>query len=107
MTEPFRLEEATIAQLHAAIRDGRTTVVSVVAQYIDRAKAYTGVCPLLVTETGCRAPPPPGTARAGAPLSFPTEPVAAATLFPDLDKYEGPPLEFGRMEATASDSSVP
>ena len=25
---------------------------------------------------------------------------------PDLDKYRGPPLEFGRMEATASDPSV-
>ena len=25
---------------------------------------------------------------------------------PDLDKYKGPPLEFGRMEATASDPAV-
>jgi hypothetical protein len=32
--------------------------------------------------------------------------VKATTLFPDVDKYRGPPLEFGRMEATASDPSV-
>jgi hypothetical protein len=44
--------------------------------------------------------------RAAAPLSFPAETVRASTLLPDLDKYKGPPLEFGRMEATASDPSV-
>ena len=27
-------------------------------------------------------------------------------LFPDLDRYQGPPLEYGRMEPTASDPSV-
>jgi amidase len=32
--------------------------------------------------------------------------VKASTLLPDLDQYQGPPLEFGRMEATASDPSV-
>ena len=30
--QPFRLEEATIPELHAAIRDGRTTCVQVVQQ---------------------------------------------------------------------------
>ena len=44
--------------------------------------------------------------RGGAPLAFPTETVAASTIFPDLDKYQGPPLEFGRMEPTASDPRV-
>ena len=44
--------------------------------------------------------------RAGAPLRFPTETVAAAAILPDLDKYAGPPLEWGRMEATASDPAV-
>src|SRR3954452_577199 len=105
-TQPFRVEETTIEELHAAIRNGRTTVVAVVRQYIDRAKAYNGPCSLLVTENGGPAAPPAGTIRAGAPLAFPTETVAAATLFPDLDKYQGPPLEFGRMEPTASDPSV-
>ena len=47
-----------------------------------------------------------GTTRAGSPLLFPTKTVAASSLIPNLDQYAGPPLEFGRMEATASDPSV-
>ena len=39
-------------------------------------------------------------------MHFPTETVKASALLPDLDKYKGPPLEFGRMEATASDPDV-
>ena len=31
--EPFRLDEATIGELHAAIRAGRTTCVAVVQHY--------------------------------------------------------------------------
>jgi len=102
----FRLEEATIDELHAAIRAGRTTCVAVVRQYIERARAYNGVACLLVTEDGAPVPEAAGTVRADAPLAFPTETVAASTLFPDLDKYQGKPLEFGRMEATASDPGV-
>ena len=34
---PFQLEEATITELHDAIRAGNTTVVQVVQKYIDRA----------------------------------------------------------------------
>src|SRR4051794_11390036 len=30
----------------------------------------------------------------------------ASNVLPDLEQYTGPPLEFGRMEATASDPSV-
>lgn len=52
------------------------------------------------------SPPCPGTVRAQAPLQFPAETVAAATVLPDLDRYAGPPLEYGRMEATASDPEV-
>jgi amidase len=48
-----------------------------------------------------------GTVRAGAPLAFPTGTVKASTVFPDLDRYKGKPLEYGRMEATASDPTVP
>jgi hypothetical protein len=40
---PFRLEEATIDQLHMAIRAGRTTCVAIVQHYIERARAYNGV----------------------------------------------------------------
>jgi len=103
---PFRLEEATIEELRQAIRAGHTTCVQVVQHYIDRARAYNGVCSVLVTEDGARVPEAEGTVRAGAPLRFPTETVKAAEIFPDLDRYKGPPLEFGHMEATASDPSV-
>src|SRR5712691_7229029 len=103
---PFRLEEATIDELHAAIQAGETNCVAVVRRYIERARAFNGVASLLVTEDGGQIPEASGAVRAGAPLAFPTDTVKAATLFPDLDKYRGPPLEFGRMEATASDPSV-
>jgi Asp-tRNA(Asn)/Glu-tRNA(Gln) amidotransferase A subunit family amidase len=106
INKPFCIEEATIAELHQAIRDGRTTCVDVVKQYIARARAYNGPSSLLVTESGAPVPQATGTVRAQAPLKFPTESVKAATLLPDLDQYQGPPLEFGRMEPTASDPSV-
>jgi amidase len=105
-SEPFRLEEATIGELHQAIRTGRTTCLSVVQHYIERARAFNGVCSLLVTEDGAAAPEARGAMRAGAKLRFPTETVNASVLFPDLHKYAGKPLEFGRLEATASDPSV-
>ena len=102
----FRLEEATIADLHAAIQAGETTCVAVVQGYIDRVRAYNGVPSLLVTEDGAPIPPAAGAVRGGQPIRFPTETVPAAAVFPDLDKYQGPPLEFGRMESTASDPTV-
>ena len=49
---PFRLEEATIDELHAAIQAGETNCVAVVRQYIERARAYNGVASRLVTEDG-------------------------------------------------------
>ncbi len=103
---PFQLEEATIADLHRAIRAGQTTCVAVVQHYIDRARAYNGVASALVTEDGAPVAEAPGAVRAGAALRFPTETVKAATILPDLDRYRGPPLEFGRMEPTASDPAV-
>src|SRR5260370_34067281 len=104
--KPLRLEEATIDELHAAIRAGETTCVAVVEHYIARARAYNGVASLLVTEDGAAVPEAAGTVRAGAPLRFPTETVKAAAILSDLNKYRGKPLEFGRMETTASDPSV-
>lgn len=103
---PFVLEEATIASVQSAIREGQVTCVGVVQGYLDRAKAYNGVSNALLTADGAPIPPAPGQVRAGAPLKFPTQTVKASTLLPDLDQYIGPPLEFGRMEATASDPSV-
>ena len=102
----FRLEEATIADLHEAIRAGKITLVEVVQRYLDTARAYNGVACLLLTEDRCNFPEAKGAARALAPLQFPTETVKASTILPDLDKYKGPPLEFGRMEPTASDPDV-
>ena len=103
---PFRLVEATIAQLHAAIQSGQTTCAAVVQEYLTRARAYNGVASILVTQDGRPVPPAPGAVRAQAPLQFPTETVKASEILPDLDQYQGPPLEFGRMEPTASDPQV-
>src|SRR6267154_366524 len=106
-TVPFRLEEATIDDLHAAIRSGATTVVAVVQHYLARVRAYNGVASALVTADGAPVAEAAGVVRGGAALKFPTQTVKASTILPDLDKYHGPPLEFGRMEATASNPKVP
>jgi amidase len=103
---PFCLEEATIEQLHRAIRAGQTNCVAVVQHYIERARAYNGVASVLVTEDGAAIPEARGAVRALAPLRFPTATVRASSILPDIEKYRGKPLEFGRMEATASDPSV-
>src|SRR5262245_19351360 len=103
---PFCLEEATIEELHQAIRDGGTTCIAVVRHYLARARAFNGVASALVTADGAGVPEASGATRAGKPLRFPTRTVKAAAVLPDLDKYVGPPLEFGRMEATASDPHV-
>ncbi|MDH3738624.1 MAG: amidase family protein, partial [Alphaproteobacteria bacterium] len=104
--KPFRLEEATIDEMHAAIRSGETTCVEIVEAYITRARAYNGVASMLVTEDGMPVPEARGVTRAGAAIEFPTDTIAASQVLPDLDKYQGPPLEFGRMEATASKPDV-
>ena len=77
-SKPFRVEEATIDDLHEAIKAGRTTCVDVVRQYIARARAFNGVATQLVTADGAPAPERPGTMRAGAPLKFPTATVKAS-----------------------------
>jgi amidase len=102
----FAVEESTIESLHAAINSGQTTCQSVVQAYIDRAKAYNGVCTALVTEDGADIAPRTGYVRAGAPLVFPTRTVKATTILPDLDQYQGLPLDYGRMEQTVSDPTV-
>ncbi len=102
----FHLEEATIGDVHRAIREGQLTCVDLVQRYLDRAQAYNGVSHRLVTPDGASIPPSPGVVRAGSPLEFPTETVAIADVLPDFDEYAGPPIEFGRMEPTASDPTV-
>ncbi|HEX5048819.1 MAG TPA: amidase family protein [Gammaproteobacteria bacterium] len=103
---PFELEETTIAELHDAIQDGRTTCTQVVQSYIERARAYNGVCTALVTKDGAPIAPAKGSVRTGKPTEFPTPTVAVSTILPDVDKYEGLPLDLGRMEPTISDPSV-
>lgn len=102
----FSLVEATIDELHAAIKSGQTTCVEIVQHYIDRARAYNGVSSTLVTEDGAPVPEATGAVRAKEALRFPTQTVKADTILPDLDKYKGTPIEYGRMEATASDPGV-
>jgi amidase len=102
----FEVEEATIAGIHTAITSGRTTCRGVVQAYIDRAKAYNGICTSLLTSNGADVAPAKGYVRAGAPLVFPTRTVKASTILPDLDQYRGLPLDYGRMERTVSDPGV-
>ena len=58
--KPFRLEEATIDELHAAIRAGQITCVEVVQHYLARARAYNGVASRLVTRDGLPVAPATG-----------------------------------------------
>ncbi len=102
----FQLEEAKIADIHGAIKTSQITCTELVQAYFDRAQAYNGVCTQLVTKDGAPIPAALGAVRAGSPLVFPTETVPVSRIFPDFDQYEGPPFDFGRMEATASDESV-
>ncbi|MDH3508585.1 MAG: amidase family protein [Gammaproteobacteria bacterium] len=102
----FRLEEATIADVHRAIQAGELTCLGLVESYLDRARVYNGVTNQLVTRDGEPVEAVPGTVRAGAPLQFPTQTVAITEFLPNFEDYEGPPIEFGRMEPTASDPTV-
>lgn len=102
----FQLEEATIAEMHAAIVAGEITCVGIVEHYIARARAMNGVASMLVTADGKPVPPAKGAVRVGKPLEFPTETVPVSEIYPDLEKYAGKPLELGRMEPTASDPDV-
>jgi Asp-tRNA(Asn)/Glu-tRNA(Gln) amidotransferase A subunit family amidase len=103
---PFPVEEAGIADLQNAIQDGRSSCKQIVQAYLDRARAYNGACTALVTKDGANIPQSWGTLRATRPLKFPTRTVAVASVLPDFANYKGLPIEYGRMEATASDPSV-
>ncbi|MFN7936105.1 MAG: amidase family protein [Bryobacteraceae bacterium] len=104
--QPFRIEEASITDIQTAIRSGRTTCQGVVQSYLERTKAYNGACTALVTKDGAPIPPSFGMIRGGARLPYPTQTVAAASVFPNFDQYSGPPLDLGRMEPSISDPEV-
>jgi Asp-tRNA(Asn)/Glu-tRNA(Gln) amidotransferase A subunit family amidase len=59
-----------------------------------------------VTNDGAPVPAATGVVRGGEALKFPTQTVKASAILPDLEKYQGTPIEFGRMEATASKPDV-
>src|SRR5690349_22758812 len=96
----FHVEEATIADIHRAIQSGDTTCQQVIQAFVDRARAYNGICTRLVTADGKPIKPGKGIVRAGAPLVFPKDTVAVSKILPDFDQYKGLPIEYGRMEAT-------
>jgi Asp-tRNA(Asn)/Glu-tRNA(Gln) amidotransferase A subunit family amidase len=103
---PFAVEESTISGLHAAIRSGATTCEQVVQAYMERTRAYNGACTALVTADGADVAAVPGSMRTGAPVSFPTRTIPASSILPDLARYNGVPIEFGRMARTVSDPNV-
>jgi amidase len=103
----FHVEEATIPQIHAAIQSGEVTCKQIVEQYLARAKAYNnGLCTALVTADGKPIKAMTGRIVAGQPIKYPTKTVAISSVVPDLDKYKGLPIEYGRMDSTISDPSV-
>ena len=103
----FHIEEASISDIHAAIQRGDATCKQIVQEYIARAKAYNnGLCTALVTADGKPIKPMTGRIIAGQPLKYPTKTVPITSIVPDFDKYQGLPIEYGRMEPTRSDTSV-
>lgn len=105
-TKGFQIEEATIADTHAAIQAGEVTCKQIVESYIARTKAYNGMCTALVTKDGAPIAPVTGRTIGGSPLKYPTKTVAITQVLPDFDQYKGLPIEYGRMEKTISDPSV-
>ncbi len=103
---PFQVVEATIEDIQNAIKSDQITCQGLIQQYVNRAKAYNGVCTQLLTAEGASIAPARGVVRAGAPLEFPTETVAASSLYPNFNEYVGTPFDFGKTEETLSDSSV-
>ena len=102
----FQLEEATIEGIHHAIQDGEISCRKLVQAYVDRARAYNGVCTQLVTRDGAPIVPASGPIRAGSAIRFPTATVPVSSVLPDIDQYTGRPLDLGRMEPTLSDPTV-
>ena len=105
-TFQFHLEEATIDDVHRGIQSGQITCLGLVESYLNRAVAYNGVTNQLVTSNGQEVEEVAGVLRAGNELEFPTETIEITEILPDFDQYQGKPIEYGRMEPTASDPTV-
>lgn len=102
----FRLEEATISDIHAAIQSKQITCQGLIKAYLARVAAYNGPCTRLVTADGAPIQPAIGYVRTGTPIAFPTETVPVTSLLPDLDQYVGLPLDLGRMEPSVTDPTI-
>ncbi len=105
-TSRFSVEEATIADVHRAIQHGQTTCRAIVESYVERARAYNGVCTQLMTRDGMPVQAAAGPVRAGSRVTFPTSTTPIASVLPKIEEYSGTPLDFGRMEPTMSDPTV-
>jgi hypothetical protein len=68
--KPFRLEEATIDEMHAAIRAGEITCVQIVSHYIAGRGPSTGGRRAGAAD-GAPVAPAEGAVRAGVELRFP------------------------------------
>ena len=88
-TDALQIEEASIGDIQRAIQQGETTCMQVVEAYVERARAYNGVCTQLVTADGGRVAPGRGAVRAGAPIEFPATTVPVREILPEYDEYRG------------------
>jgi len=95
----FQLVEATIDDVHRAIREGQISCRALVQEYVDRARAYNGTTTEPLTEEMAQAGFFPQYAEYKAA-------VDATASLPLTDPRKTLPLEFGRVEATASDPEV-
>jgi amidase len=94
----FHLLEASIDDIHRGIREGQVTCGTIVQGYVNRARAYNGVSNKLVTEDLAPTVLPNYSEYKAAVLA--SEKLSAG------DPRKTPPIEFGRMEPTASDPAV-
>ena len=71
---PLKIEEATFAQLRAAMESGAATAVSLATAYLDRIAALDKVGPAVnaiagpLRPTECQAIPTPSAGRGASPL---------------------------------------
>src|SRR5262249_32011097 len=82
--QPFRLEGARSAGVHAAIKAGQIPCGAIVQHYTDRVRVYRGVAGALSPQGGPPVPEARGAVGARAPRRFPTATVKASTVLPDL-----------------------
>lgn len=109
-TKRFRLEEATIADVHRAFRAKQLTATQLVNLYLNRIKAYNGTCAREVYNRVPDEKDPNGSRLEGPKqvqlpvgLEFLGRPFEEAKLFEIASAYENvkrhrrPPAGFSRL----------